>query len=119
VRSVPRYAITPSSLPTLAKIFQSLVQISRLCDALTITRMRALPLGTVGKPIAIANTPSSNRLARELLRQRRFAQHHRRMGVVLAPVSKPSRFISSLEIFRVLHSRSTSSVDFSKQVYCS
>ena len=51
------HPITASSFPTLPKTSSPLSRSSRECDALTITRMRALPLGTVGKPIAIANTP--------------------------------------------------------------
>jgi len=51
------HPITASSFPTFEKISSPLSRSLRECDALTITRMRALPLGTVGKPIAMANTP--------------------------------------------------------------
>lgn len=50
---------TPNSRPTLLKAASPLSRSSRECAAEIITRIRALPRGTVGKPRAIAKMSSA------------------------------------------------------------
>ncbi len=53
------YRMTPSFLPTFAKVASPSSKSFLEWEAEIMTRILALPFGTVGKPIAIANTPSS------------------------------------------------------------
>src|SRR6185295_10368908 len=52
--------ISPIFLPTLANAASARSSSSRVCVAVTMVRTRALPSGTVGNPMPVASTPSSN-----------------------------------------------------------
>ena len=67
--------------------------------------MRALPCGTVGKPSAMANTPSSNSSRLNCWASGASPSMTGVMGVVLRPVLKPSFFISSLKYLAFSHRR--------------
>ena len=56
---IGRDQMTPNSRPTLLKAASPLSRSSRECAAEIITRIRALPRGTVGKPRAIAKMSSA------------------------------------------------------------
>lgn len=57
------HARMPIFFATLLKISNARSSISPVCVAVTIVRIRALPSGTVGKPIPVASNPRSNSAA--------------------------------------------------------
>ena len=64
--------------------------------------MRALPWGTVGKPMAMAKTPSSNSRRLNCCASVASPSMTGMIGVWLWPVSKPSCCISAAEQFGIL-----------------
>ena len=75
-----------------------------------MTRIRAFPFGTVGKPIAMAKMPFSNNLALNFRAISASPNMTGVIGVAELPVSKPRFFIPSLKKRPFSQRRSTNSV---------
>src|SRR5436190_14666067 len=102
-------AISPSSRPTLANASRARSSWASAWAAVTIVRIRALSIATVGKTTGWAKTPSSNRrwLNRPAVSGSPIMTGV--IGVSDRPVSKPSRASSALKRFVFDQSRSSSS----------
>src|SRR4029079_1950657 len=102
-------AIRPSSRPTVANASSAWSSCSSAWAAVTIVRIRALSIATVGKTTGWAKTPSSN--SRWLDRPDGSGSPIMTgvIGVSDLPVSKPSRASSALNRRVFAHSRSWSS----------
>ena len=80
---------TPSSSTAVANASRAKVRSSRVCVAVTIVRTRALPCGTVGKPMPCANTPSSNSRSESFMASAASPTMTGVIGLSLRPVSRP------------------------------
>ncbi len=63
---------------------------SRVCAADGMTRMRAVPFGTVGNTMAVANTPRSKSFALKFFASPASPMMTGVIGVSLLPMSKPA-----------------------------
>src|SRR5262249_22407923 len=106
--------MTPNALPTDSKAASACSRSSCEWAAVFMTRMRAAPLATVGKPIAIAKTPFSNNWRLNACASDASPSITGIIGVSLWPMSKPRFCISRFMNSALSQRRRTSSSELSR-----